>query len=290
MHSGSIITAKKTKLTVITVLLALMMIGSFADYAISCSLFNLNNPFGIFLAAYGEYPATLGLAASGSLLAFSGRGKSALNTVPRILVGIVLMPFGTFMACFMPTIYLSMEPVIVYAIGFALSIVVILLSRRLAILNDPAKVRRIALILILVIFAEMILVNLIKIPWGRARMRLVATDSRAYFMPWWQVGGSLKHELTALGVASEEFKSFPSGHTANAAVLLLLPLLADLEPKLKGKGKTLLIIGAVWAALVAFSRIIMGAHYLSDTVVGCTVNYLVILIILKLLYHPVETR
>ena len=47
-------------------------------------------------------------------------------------------------------------------------------------------------------------------------MRLVTNDPRACFMPWWQTGSSLKDTLVAAGVAGEEFKSFPSGHTGNA--------------------------------------------------------------------------
>ena len=40
----------------------------------------------------------------------------------------------------------------------------------------------VAAVFLLVIFADILVVNLIKIPWGRARMRLVAVDDRAYFM------------------------------------------------------------------------------------------------------------
>ena len=75
-------------------------------------------------------------------------------------------------------------------------------------------------------------VNLIKIPWGRARMRLVAVDDRAYFMPWLQPGRSLRDMLVAAGVVVEEFKSIPSGHTANASSLMLLCLLPMLRQKI----------------------------------------------------------
>ena len=38
----------------------------------------------------------------------------------------------------------------------------------------------------------------------------------------------------------------------------------------------LFLIGFVWTSLVAASRIVMGAHYLTDTVVGLAVGLLVL--------------
>ena len=45
----------------------------------------------------------------------------------------------------------------------------------------------------------------------------------------------MKNYLMALGVAAEEFKSFPSGHTGNAACAILLVILPLVCQKLKGK-------------------------------------------------------
>lgn len=85
--------------------------------------------------------------------------------------------------------------------------------------------------------------------------------------------------MIAAGTAAEEFKSFPSGHTANAATMLLLGLIPLLQPKLKKYKNWLLAFGFTWAAVVAFTRIIMGAHYLTDTVVGFTVSIVCIYLI-----------
>lgn len=134
----------------------------------------------------------------------------------------------------------------------------------------------VAAVFLLVIFADILVVNLIKIPWGRARMRLVAVDDRAYFMPWWQPGKALRDTLVAAGVAAEEFKSFPSGHSANASSLMLLCLLPQLSPKLAGKRTALFLVGFAWTSLVAASRIVMGAHYLTDTIVGFAVGLLML--------------
>ncbi|WP_223694321.1 phosphatase PAP2 family protein [Leifsonia poae] len=55
--------------------------------------------------------------------------------------------------------------------------------------------------------------------------------------------------------------SFPSGHTANAATMVVV--LAILFPRV-----WVWIAGAAWALLMAVSRTYLGAHWLSDTVGG----------------------
>jgi len=70
----------------------------------------------------------------------------------------------------------------------------------------------------------------------------------------------------------EGLGSFPSGHTANAAVLATM-------------GGLLLRRGWVWAAgaayvaLVAASRVVVGAHWLTDTVVGAVAGAAVALLV-----------
>lgn len=60
--------------------------------------------------------------------------------------------------------------------------------------------------------------------------------------------------------------SFPSGHSMNAACLAIL----------LGSCEVFLIeITAIFAALVAMSRVILGMHYPSDVIIGLTLGCLV---------------
>lgn len=263
----------------------LMILGSFLDYPISMALYNESNPFGMFLAAYGEYPAMLGFLAAGVLLIAGHNQSKKLVGVLQCIGGGLLAVLGTLGAAVLPTNYLTWPGGVIAVIGLICCAAVIVCMVRLAKNASREAMIRVAATLFFVAFAEMLLINIVKIPWGRARMRLVANDPRAYFMPWWQTGSALKDTLGAAGVAAEEFKSFPSGHTGNAAVLILLGLLPQLDSRLEKKKPLLLGIGFGWTALVAFSRIIMGAHYLTDTTIGFTITLLVSCLVTKLVYR-----
>ena len=201
------------------------------------------------------------------LLSARSREKRLLRVLQTIAGCWFILSSGA-MATVLPTGYLDIPVWLATLIGAGcagLTVWGVLILCRGA---DRKTVLRVAAAFLLVIFADILVVNLIKIPWGRARMRLVASDSRAYFMPWWQPGTELRDALTAAGVPKEEFKSFPSGHSANSSSLMLLSLLPALRPQWKHRQAVLFCVGFGWALAVAVSRIVMGAHYLSDTAVG----------------------
>lgn len=279
MKRQSVLLPKYYTLGIFCFLAAMFLIGSFFDYPISKMLYNSANGFGIFLAAFGEYPAALGFTAAGALLLIARSKENKLSMLLQYLGGGLLIFFGTVMAAMMPSRYIKIPLPLLICIGLLCSGAVIFLMIRLCKNANRKTILRTAAVIFFVIFAEMLLVNLIKIPWGRPRMRLVSVNPEAFFMPWWMAGSELKNTLMAAGVAAEEFKSFPSGHTANAATLILLGLIPLLNQKLANKKILLVSIGFGWGCLVAFSRIIMGAHYLTDTVVGFGVSLVVMLLL-----------
>ena len=70
-------------------------------------------------------------------------------------------------------------------------------------------------------------------------------------------------------------KSFPSGHTFSAAVIYSLLCLPSLFDKLnKPWIKALFYVGTIgYTAFVAISRILVGAHYMSDVLMGGTIAF-----------------
>ncbi len=286
---------------VIGIFLAVMLIiGTFLDYPLSASLYNPTSGFGLILAAYGQLPSSAGAVLAGTLFLIGrSRNKRAVR-VWQTVIGLVMIGVGIYMLCENPVEYMNMN--LVLSCVIALVITALMMALAVFVSRNARKedILQVATVFLLTIVAQMALINLIKIPWGRPRMRLIMTDDRAFFMPWYQPGTALKDTLTAAGVAAEEFKSFPSGHTGHAVILMLYGLLPWLQggagrsdrpgrkPALLSETPSIRLfvwIGFGWAALVAFSRMIMGAHFLSDTVVGFAISFLCVLLIPALVFR-----
>lgn len=109
-----------------------------------------------------------------------------------------------------------------------------------------------------------VLINLLKLVWNRTRFDdMMAAGDFSAFTTWLEPfgnGGS----------------SFPSGHTAAACGIFVLVLLCDVLPGWNRRR------GLVWAACWAYvagmaaSRLIMGRHFLSDTVAAAFVMSLLL--------------
>lgn len=96
-----------------------------------------------------------------------------------------------------------------------------------------------------------IAVNIIKLSAGRARPRLLLNEGIYGFFPF---------------TAASGYTSFPSGHTQTAVALALS--VGVLAPRLRP-------VLLLFAALIALSRVIVGAHYPSDVVGGAMLAALV---------------
>lgn len=135
-----------------------------------------------------------------------------------------------------------------------------------------------------------ILIMIIKNPVGRMRFRainstlgaqMIADGKVSGYTKWFVSNGQPDKEilnkfLVKYGV-KDPFKSFPSGHTCSAGtvyVLIMIPTLFNFKEQGK-KGATLAcwIVPIVYTALVAISRIMVGAHYMSDVTFGGTLSF-----------------
>jgi membrane-associated phospholipid phosphatase len=72
----------------------------------------------------------------------------------------------------------------------------------------------------------------------------------------------------------DAYKSFPSGHTSAAALSFVVVLLPDIFEKLKKQKIWFYIVPAIFTVLVAVSRIVNRAHFLSDVLFGGTIGIL----------------
>ena len=94
--------------------------------------------------------------------------------------------------------------------------------------------------------------------------------------------------------ASDNFKSYPSGHTAEASIMLVVTtFLPRANEKFKKYQKPLFIGSVALIVIVAFARILAAAHFLSDVSTGATIMIALLVIanevVLRLKFlHPAE--
>lgn len=266
---------KKNGLILGAFLLLCMLVGTFFDYQISEMLFDPQSFFGMLFASYGQLPAMLCFSVSGLLL-IKIKKAEWLSSLLCISGFVVCTSFAVLGITLDPMLYIPNMPL---SVSILIAVCIVLLTDGLiwkySASADRKQIKVFILILLGTILTEIILINIIKIPWARPRMRMLAVQPQAAFQPWWVIGSEMKDHLLALGVAAEEFKSFPSGHSGNAACAMLLCVLPLICQKCHGKETALFMVGVVFMLIVAFSRIIMGAHFLSDVTVGMSITFII---------------
>ena len=144
---------------------------------------------------------------------------------------------------------------------------------------DKMTVKRIISLLIFITaaaFMPMILKSFAARP--RYRYTLMGYDG-VVFCPWYAPLENAEEYMLRYGLSSNSFKSFPSGHSLDAAInVCVFPAISLVISKLKGKETLLLIIGFVLALLVMLSRMLLGAHYLSDVSFGGLIGMIMCII------------
>lgn len=255
-----------------------LILGSFFDFAINQALFSDRNPFGIIVASLGLLPG-YGLIAfsGGSLLEVTYRSKQ-----PVWLKAILyFLSFGG-LGC---AVYFSQADffsvngfnisgtgitilgyIIALVIHFGISVIGFFLSKYLK--NEKAWIA------ILILSAALIIamvpgVQVLKSLMHRPRYRTIQLGIPGIdFHNWWEPFTGYKSFITD-EITKEEFKSFPSGHAATSMLVpFFLMLLSYYVPKLKGKESLLFSLGFAYFLMVCFTRLLVGAHFLSDICIG----------------------
>lgn len=254
----------------IAVILALCLgVGSFFDYQISCALFNIGSMYGRFIEAAGELPFELTASIAGVMLVRAVRPDSRGSkwlAVLGILVNIGLAGYEIVSSLRVGGKLIAVQLVLTFVLVIAANLVVYRLTRT----TEPDELTRWALMVLVVWVAQAIILNVIVKPlWSRPRMRVIEVTQGLEFQPWWVIGNPDKLTYIAAGVIKDGFKSFASGHTAHAAIgLMLAGLPAAAFTEKPSRRRVIFWTAAVVAALVAFGRIVIGAHFLSDVSCG----------------------
>jgi len=119
---------------------------------------------------------------------------------------------------------------------------------------------------IVCVISSLLTINVVKFLWGRARYREMMADGDLLseaFTPWYHPNGFTLHG----------HHSFPSGHTSAATNLMTLFALEEVFLIDKGRKKAIYIVVGMWIFIMAYSRLVLGAHFLSDVTGGFAVGF-----------------
>lgn len=260
---------KKDVAIVAVVLAFCLLVGSFFDYQISSVLFNSSSLFGRFVEAAGELPFELTASVAGVMLVRSARPDSKASrwlAALGVLINVGLIGYEIIGSLRVGGKLIAVQLVLTFVLVIAANIIAYRLTRD----TDPDDFTRWALMVLAVWVVQAIILNVIVKPlWSRPRMRVIEVTPGLNFQPWWVIGNPDKWSYIAAGVIKDGFKSFASGHTAHAAIgLMLAGLPAAALPEKLSLRRVVFWVAAVVAALVAFGRIVIGAHFLSDVSCG----------------------
>ena len=280
---------------VMAVFVILFIVGSFLDLQISNGLYQHENGFGIAVAALSMNVGYGVLAFMGGVSLYHAHKLEKVNYM-RVLT--FLMALG-FFGCavyfdgkefFGPNGWYNPD---IYFLGFIIAVPLMgacsfggyLVGKKA---NNP---RLWLLMLIGAAFIALSLVigtTVVKNIFHRPRYRtaVVHEEYLIGYYPWWKRCGNYKDLMDKYGILKEEFKSFPSGHTSVCAMTMLFVIILPFIQGKELKHQVLYFyLGFAYAALIAFTRILTGAHYLSDVAMGGLITTICLYIYYEIVLH-----
>lgn len=254
-----------------------IIFGSFFDLQISQAIANPNNGFALFISAIMPTVGFATVAAmGGGFIALIIKGK--YHIALKVLFGVLAA------ACFGVSIfypggeYFGINGFHHENIKWLGYVIVVIPEGAAAFggyhLFKDCKNKNIWIVccavIIMLLLALLATIPTIKDNMHRPRYRaLIAYDGIA-FHNWWEP--FKEYSWVKDYYPHDNFKSFPSGHTAETSIVLVgvvfLPLVNE---KYEKQQLTLFIAGCCFILLVALARIMAAAHFLSDVSWGATI-------------------
>lgn len=252
---------ERLKSFVLIGIVLLLGVCTFYDLQISLKLFNDSSSYGKFFETFGEVPMTyIGCFSAAALFVTMKKTTSWFFYLAKIGFAVLELLFASFSAMMIGS-HLSLSSWFLVIVAVGTGGACYLLARAV-----PAKhhysLRQAAKVGLILAVSAILVITMLKMLWGRMRFRAM-TDPITQFTSWY-----LPQSMTT----TNNFMSFPSGHAANATVMIWISLLPTFVSPLVGKKNWLELIAFLWIILVMVSRIIMGAHFATDVIVGMLIS------------------
>lgn len=266
---------KKRNLIVLASLLVLLTIaGSVFDLEIAKTAYIgqyfKENPFGIIFSFIGVIPTFVGWSFLGASILYlvrqkeEGKKRKWLTALSILLFVLAFFYFCNSLMLANASAF-SVHWAIAYPIGLLTLVGAAYLGYRLCKNSDNPDLLKNLLFLACVSLVTMVVIMLTKEIMGRPRYRLVlAMGNEEFYKNWWESGKQIEQAL-GISVSSDQFASFPSGHSAYSMfAIFIFPAFTLFRSKWEKYRGLLFVCGIVWWALTAFSRMTVAAHYLTD--------------------------
>ena len=252
------------------------ILGTFLDISVTEAIFSRDNGFGLTVAALGVTPGYMILAILGG-----GYFALALHKQYKVVYKVLMYIFAVVL--YGLAVYYSGREIFgvngfnqkgLMWLGYLICGVIGLGCAYLGyVLTKKSKNENLWLIYAIVaacIFMALVPgVSLIKEIFHRPRYRTLSLYDGINFLPWYKRCTNYKELMETFNLTSEEFKSFPSGHTGASGVFMIFALILPLlDLKYEKLQLPLFYAGFAFCLFVAFTRILVGAHFLSDVSMG----------------------
>lgn len=281
-------------LIAISIGVIMLVFGIIFDFQISSAIYDPINTsyFGIIMSGICELPVCFALALGGTLLIIGRNKENKTHTILSYIIGITAIILGAYyvydtfldIAKFQSTQNYELLIIIlgiVFAVAFV-SLTVFFTFKFTKNYEDKKKLFIFGFYMLVSVALVAALATGFKYLWSRPRPRYIFSEEnpQELFHPLW-----ILNPFKALKEGNN-FKSFPSGHTTYASLgMFIFPYLGFLFDKDKKINITLFYIGLVWALLAALSRIVAGAHFLSDVSFGLLITSCSGLLINKIMFR-----
>ena len=279
-------------LIIIGVLLVGFVLGSFFDLQIDKTLWSENNPFGLIMASFGVYPCYAGLAFVGGGLMSTTIKRKELPLWGKIIC-YFLSGLALVMAVYLcggewPSVngynvpQLEWLSFLIAGIVFAgVYTYAFFVCRK----GDTKQIWSVLLVMVTIFTVALLPAGfVIKLIIHRPRYRYLVRTGVLPFYNWWENCANYKNyiggHIDGFPITKEDFKSFPSGHSGTGMIMAMFLAYAPIFfNKLKGKETIMFYIGVLWGLTMMFSRMLVGAHYLTDTCMGSLIVMVVFYIV-----------
>lgn len=267
---------KKQKCNIIafyTITAIALITALFVDLKLDIFLNNPNDLFSIWFQWTGETPGRILVAIAGAVLfyTYKNRFEQIIGFILAIGGGLYFGDyyFGRyFFQGLSEDIATSFDKLY----GLGIGVICLVVGYFIKIPEDKRDIiRKTAIVGIIALLVQVVAIEGVKYLWGRVRFRdLLKAGSYDAFTSW----------LHPNGINGN--KSFPSGHTAGAGMSYLMMFLPYISDKLKKHPTVCFIVPFVYTSIVAYTRLVMGAHYLSDVAMGGAISFTIVIVAMKI--------